>query len=107
MSERPSTLSRLDPNAALGLLAGLAMCGYGAYRLYINKGNSPTGAMIFCAGLTFFPVPIIGILGGVGLLGVAGWIISRGPVQMDWLFVALCVIFGLMAITERWKRLKR
>lgn len=107
MSEQRTPGPRLDANAWLGVLAGVAMCAYGGYRLFINKGNSPTGAMIFCAGLTFFPWPIVGLLGGVGLLGVAGWIVARGPVQMDWLIVALCVIFGLMAIVERWKRIKR
>lgn len=107
MSEQPAAKPRLDFNAVLMIVAGLLACGFGAYLLITRKGNSPTGAMIFSVGLTFFPVAILGIIGGLGLLGVAGWIIWLGPIGLDWARVAFCAIIGLLAITERSKQFRR
>ncbi len=98
---------RMDAQTVLGLLVALVLCGYGGYRLFMSGGNSPTGAMILCAGLTFVPITIVGLIGGVGLIGVAIWIIARGPVGFDWVIVALSALFGCMAIAERWRRIKR
>lgn len=107
--DRPlSWRTRLVPRTAEGwlvLAVGLAMFGYGAYLIIRNLMNGGHGSLfglvLTLLGVTLMPVRLVGLICGLGLIGIGGWMMvnSYSPVQSIGV-----VILGLFAVAERLRR---
>lgn len=86
----------------LFLLAGLALVGYGAYRLATTSPPSPLiGPGAIGLGMTLMPWRIVGLIGGVGLVVLGGWRLYEGYAIEQ---AGLVMLLGVIGIAERIRR---
>ncbi len=97
-----------DPTSYLWGLMGLGLIAYGCYQFYLAQTITALGSFIALAGITMMPWSIVSLIGGVGLLAwAAWWTFAVAKYPMDYLYTLIAVVFGLTAIFDRVKTLRR
>ena len=97
-----------DPTSYLWGLMGLGLIAYGCYQFYLAQTITAFGSFIALAGITMMPWSIVSLIGGVGLLAwAAWWTFTVAKYPMDYLYTLIAVVFGLTAIFDRVKTLRR
>ena len=97
-----------DPTSYLWGLMGLGLIAYGCYQFYLAQTITAFGSFIALAGVTMMPWSIVSLIGGVGLLAwAAWWTFTVAKYPMDYLYTLIAVVFGLTAIFDRVKTLRR
>jgi hypothetical protein len=90
----PARRRSFGPGAWLQTLLGLALCGYGGWMMYSSGWHSPTGFLIACVGVMIVPIGIARLLGGLGAVGLAVWLIINAAGPFDYLYGGLVVLVG-------------
>lgn len=101
-ARRPS----FGPTFFLGLFLGLALVGYGGWMMYNSGWHSPTGFLIACVGVMIVPIGIARLLGGLGAMGLAVWLIIHAAGSFDYVYGALILFVGGSSAVDGWKTLR-
>lgn len=96
---RPQRLLPASPEGWLVFVAGLALVGYGLWRV-LHYGGSIFGLIFMAIGATLMPYRFVGLAGGVALLGIGIYCIVQGSSLLG----VIASVFGLLSIAERWRR---
>lgn len=82
------------------LAIGLLMIGFGAYRIYLGRGHSPTGFMFAGVGAIILPSRWARLIGGVALGGLAIWLLIKALGPFDYLLAAIAGLSGFGAVKQ-------